>query len=196
MNTSREVVIQCQSMNFHSHLAVHGSSLYVYQMLQSNPECCHIPSILQDLLHPLHSDTIVNKEDMDEDAESIPDSPIHLATHSTEPCCSDDNTSNPDTDHQQPPITSNNPPPPQRSECIVKMKSSTELESPMNRVRCKVFKTGERRSAHRAVMHTKNAHFLGNPHNDLPDDSAMDIFLAAANDNLKTYQQAIVRVYA
>src|SRR5882724_8246470 len=27
----------------------HGSSLYVYQMLQSNPECCHIPTILQDL---------------------------------------------------------------------------------------------------------------------------------------------------
>src|SRR5882724_4413689 len=41
-------------MYFHSHLAFHGSSLYVYQMLQSNPECCHIPTILQDLHQTPH----------------------------------------------------------------------------------------------------------------------------------------------
>jgi len=62
-----------------------------------------------------------------------------------------------------------------------------EPESLMYRVREEVHKSEKRRAAHRDVMHTKTTSFLGDPPNDPP----IDIFLAAAKDDLKMYQQAM-----
>jgi len=132
--------------------------------------------------------TIVNEEHVDEDVEKPPDSPIH-------PCCMH---TDPPTQiihgksHWQP----ENPIPSQQPAPFLEIWMHSEDE---NWHGAGANREGDMWSpwewweegSHRTLMHAKAANFLGNPPDDLPDDPTIDILLAAADDDPKTYQQAM-----